>query len=174
VQLLTGPGGQTSRFSLQLVVLVVLQLAGPLIVALLAIIRLSPLWLERSQTEGRAAWRSVVLPSLPLGMLLMLMFLVAAVLAGALATPRADLFGEVRELLGAQRLADLLRTLLRSSLFLVAASAWSLRLHRIGIRQQRRALAIQNDGLLQAVTLVLVLKLFWIMVFDPIRLGLSM
>jgi hypothetical protein len=55
VELLTGPGGQTSRFSLQLVVLVVLQLAGPLIVALLAIIRLSPLWLERSQTEGRPA-----------------------------------------------------------------------------------------------------------------------
>jgi hypothetical protein len=114
----------------------------------------------------------VVLPCLPLSLLLMLMFIVAAVLAGVLASPRGDLVGEVRELLGGLRGIDVLRTLVRSSLFLVAASAWSLRLHAIGRRQQHQPGAIQNDSLMQSVTLVLVLKLFWIMGFDPIRLSL--
>jgi hypothetical protein len=172
VKLFSGPGGQTSRFSLELVVLVVLQLVGPLIVTLLAIVRLNPLWQDRGEREGGTAWRSVVLPCLPLSLLLMLMFIVAAVLAGVLASPRGDLVGEVRELLGGLRGIDVLRTLVRSSLFLVAASAWSLRLHAIGRRQQHQPGAIQNDSLMQSVTLVLVLKLFWIMGFDPIRLSL--
>ncbi|MFM7393198.1 MAG: hypothetical protein ACKO22_02250 [Cyanobium sp.] len=172
VQLLTSVGGQTSRFSLELLALVVLQLAGPLLVSLLAILRLNPHWQERSLVEGRGAWRSVVLPAVPLGALLMLMFLASAMGAGVLATPRADLTGEFRELLASLRSSDVLRTVLRTSVFLGAASAWSLRLHRIGLRQQRDAVVIQNDSLLQSVTLVLVLKLFWIIAIDPIRLGL--
>jgi hypothetical protein len=172
VQLFTSLGGQTSRFSLQLLVLVVLQLAGPLIVTLLTILRLNPYWQERSRAAGRRAWRTVILPCLPLGALLMLMFLASAVLAGVLATPRADLTGELRELLSSVRVSDVLRTLLRSSLFLVAASAWNLRLFWLSWRLQRDAVAIQNESLLQSVILVLILKLFWIIVVDPIRLGL--
>jgi hypothetical protein len=172
VQLFTSVGGQTSRFSLELLALVVLQLAGPLLVSLLAILRLNPDWQERSRVEGRRAWRSVVLPAVPLGALLMLMFLASAMGAGVLATPRSDMTGELRELLASLRSSDVLRTVIRTSLFLGAASAWSLRLHRIGLRQQRDAVVIQNDSLLQSVTLVLVLKLFWIIAIDPIRLGL--
>ena len=172
VQLFTSVGGQTSRFSLELLALVVLQLAGPLMVSLLAILRLNPDWQERSRVEGRSAWRSVVLPALPLGALLMLMFLASAMGAGVLATPRSDMTGELRELLASLRSSDVLRTVIRTSVFLGAASAWSLRLHRIGLRQQRDAVVIQNDSLLQSVTLVLVLKLFWIIAIDPIRLGL--
>lgn len=172
VELFSGPGGQTSRFSLELVVLVVLQLVGPLIVAVLAIVRLNPFWQDRSERLGRSAWRSVVLPCLPLSLVLMLMFLVAAVLAGALVTPRSDLVGEVRELLGGLLPLDILLTLMRSSLFLVAGSAWCLRLHRLGRHQQRQADAIQSEALLQSVTLVLVLKLVWIMGLSPIRLSL--
>lgn len=172
VQLFTSVGGQTSRFSLELLALVVLQLAGPLMVSLLAILRLNPDWQERSRVEGRGAWRSVVLPAVPLGALLMLMFLASAMGAGVLATPRSDMTGELRELLASLRSSDVLRTVIRTSVFLGAASAWSLRLHRIGLRQQRDAVVIQNDSLLQSVTLVLVLKLFWIIAIDPIRLGL--
>ena len=172
VQLFTSVGGQTSRFSLELLALVVLQLAGPLLVSLLAILRLNPDWQERSRVEGRGAWRSVVLPAVPLGALLMLMFLASAMGAGVLATPRSDMTGELRELLASLRSSDVLRTVIRTSVFLGAASAWSLRLHRIGLRQQRDAVVIQNDSLLQSVTLVLVLKLFWIIAIDPIRLGL--
>ena len=172
VQLFTSLGGQTSRFSLELLALVVLQLAGPLMVSLLAILRLNPDWQERSRVEGRRAWRSVVLPAVPLGALLMLMFLASAMGAGVLATPRTDITGELRELLASLRSSDVLRTVIRTSVFLAAASAWSLRLHRIGLRQQRDAVVIQNDSLLQSVTLVLVLKLFWIIAIDPIRLGL--
>jgi hypothetical protein len=172
VQLFSSVGGQTSRFSLELLALVVLQLAGPLMVSLLAILRLNPDWQERSRVEGRGAWRSVVLPAVPLGALLMLMFLASAMGAGVLATPRSDMTGELRELLASLRSSDVLRTVIRTSVFLAAASAWSLRLHRIGLRQQRDAVVIQNDSLLQSVTLVLVLKLFWIIAIDPIRLGL--
>jgi hypothetical protein len=172
VQLFTSVGGQTSRFSLELLALVVLQLAGPLMVSLLAILRLNPDWQERSRVEGRGAWRSVVLPAVPLGALLMLMFLASAMGAGVLATPRSDMTGELRELLASLRSSDVLRTVIRTSVFLGAASAWSIRLHRIGLRQQRDAVVIQNDSLLQSVTLVLVLKLFWIIAIDPIRLGL--
>ena len=172
VQLFTSGGGQTSRFSLELLALVVLQLAGPLLVSLLAILRLNPDWQERSRVEGRGAWRSVVLPAVPLGALLMLMFLASAMGAGVLATPRSDMTGELRELLASLRSSDVLRTVIRTSVFLGAASAWSIRLHRIGLRQQRDAVVIQNDSLLQSVTLVLVLKLFWIIAIDPIRLGL--
>ncbi|MEB3247129.1 MAG: hypothetical protein VKJ63_04630 [Synechococcus sp.] len=172
VQLFTSLGGQTSRFSLELLALVVLQLAGPLLVSLLAILRLSPDWQERSRVEGREAWRSVVLPAVPLGALLMLMFLASAMGAGVLVTPRTDSAGEIRELLANLRGADVLRTVLRTSVFLAAAAAWSLRLHRSGLRRQRDAVILQNDSLLQSVTLVLVLKLFWILVVDPIRLGL--
>ncbi len=172
VQLFTSVGGQTSRFSLELLALVVLQLAGPLMVSLLAILRLNPDWQERSRVEGRRAWRSVVLPAVPLGALLMLMFLASAMGAGVLATPRSDMTGELRELLASLRSSDVLRTVIRTSVFMGAASAWSLRLHRIGLRQQRDAVVIQNDSLLQSVTLVLVLKLFWIIAIDPIRLGL--
>jgi hypothetical protein len=160
-----------SAAALQLA-LVVLQLAGPLMVSLLAILRLNPDWQERSRVEGRGAWRSVVLPAVPLGALLMLMFLASAMGAGVLATPRSDMTGELRELLASLRSSDVLRTVIRTSVFLGAASAWSLRLHRIGLRQQRDAVVIQNDSLLQSVTLVLVLKLFWIIAIDPIRLGL--
>lgn len=172
VQLFTSVGGQTSRFSLELLALVVLQLAGPLLVSLLAILRLNPDWQERSRVEGRGAWRSVVLPAVPLGALLMLMFLASAMGAGVLATPRTDTAGELTELLASLRSSDVLRTVLRTSVFLGAASAWSIRLHRLGFRQQRDAVMIQNDSLLQSVTLVLVLKLFWIIAIDPIRLGL--
>jgi hypothetical protein len=172
VQLFSSVGGQTSRFSLELLALVVLQLAGPLMVSLLAILRLNPDWQERSRVEGRGAWRSVVLPAVPLGALLMLMFLASAMGAGVLATPRSDMTGELRELLASLRSSDVLRTVIRTSVFLGAASAWSIRLHRIGLRQQRDAVVIQNDSLLQSVTLVLVLKLFWIIAIDPIRLGL--
>ena len=172
VQLFSSVGGQTSRFSLELLALVVLQLAGPLMVSLLAILRLNPDWQERSRVEGRGAWRSVVLPAVPLGALLMLMFLASAMGAGVLATPRSDMTGELRELLASLRSSDVLRTVIRTSVFLGAASAWSLRLQHIGLRQQRDAVVIQNDSLLQSVTLVLVLKLFWIIAIDPIRLGL--
>jgi len=172
VQLFSSVGGQTSSFSLELLALVVLQLAGPLMVSLLAILRLNPDWQERSRVEGRGAWRSVVLPAVPLGALLMLMFLASAMGAGVLATPRSDMTGELRELLASLRSSDVLRTVIRTSVFLGAASAWSIRLHRIGLRQQRDAVVIQNDSLLQSVTLVLVLKLFWIIAIDPIRLGL--
>jgi hypothetical protein len=102
----------------------------------------------------------------------MLMFLASAMGAGVLATPRTDTAGEFRELLAILRSSDVLRTVIRTSVFLGAASAWSLRLHHIGLRQQRDAVVIQNDSLLQSVTLVLVLKLFWIIAIDPIRLGL--
>jgi hypothetical protein len=60
VELSSGPLGQTSRFSLELLILLVLQLIGPMLVTLLAMALLLPLWLEHAQRRGGRAWREAV------------------------------------------------------------------------------------------------------------------
>ena len=47
VELSAGPLGQNSRFSLELLTLLVLQLVGPLVVSLLAMALMMPNWLDR-------------------------------------------------------------------------------------------------------------------------------
>jgi len=51
VELSSGPLGQTSRFSLELLMLLVLQLVGPMLVTLLAMALLLPRWLEHHWGE---------------------------------------------------------------------------------------------------------------------------
>jgi hypothetical protein len=171
VQLLVGPMGQTSRFSLQLLLLVILQLAGPLFVSLITTVRLSPIWLQRTRIDGHRAWRTVVLPTVPVASLLMLQFFVSAIISGILMTPRADLLGELSEVLASLRPNDLLRAVARCCLFLLVAAAWSLREALRGIRQNQESGNIVAAIFLHATILLLILKLFWIMVIDPIQLG---
>lgn len=77
VELSSGPLGQTSRFSLELLMLLVLQLVGPMLVTLLAMALLLPRWLEHAERRAERAWREA-LPA-------------AALVGGVLASPRADL-----------------------------------------------------------------------------------
>ncbi len=99
VELATNLLNQTSRFSLQLLSLLVLELVGPVLVSVLAMALLLPRWLERVQVAGRRAWRRSVPAAGVVGALLMLMFFVAALLGGVLITPRSEMLEQTRDVL---------------------------------------------------------------------------
>jgi hypothetical protein len=124
VQLASGPLAQTSRFSLELLILLVLQLVGPMLVALLALALLLPRWMERIQAVGAAGCRQSVPAAVLVGALSLLLFLVAAVCGGVMASPRADLVGEFRDLLAGVLLPDVLRACLQACVFLGPLCGW--------------------------------------------------
>jgi len=173
VELSSGPLGQTSRFSLELLIVLVLQLMGPMLVTLLAMALLLPLWLEHAQQQGAKAWREAVPVAALLGAQLLLLFLLASLVGGALASPRADLIGELRELLAGVLLKDLLRSTLRASVFLMILCAFS---QWRGNHEISRGLApalVSSNLLVEGLMLLLGLKLVWIMALDPMKLGVS-
>lgn len=173
VELSSGPLGQTSRFSLKLLILLVLQLVGPMLVALLAMALLLPRWLEHGDRSGRAAWRQALPASALVGFLLLLLFLIAALAGGVLASPREDLLGELRELLAAVPLTDLLRSSLRSAVFLVVLCAWSQWRGRVLRGRGQDAALVSSNLLVEGLTLLLGIKLLWITVLDPLHLNLA-
>ena len=171
VNLCSGPLGQTSRFSLELLILLVLQLLGPLLVCLLSMALLLPSWLERSQRRAHRAWRQSLPAAAVVGALLLLLFLVAAVIGGVLASPRADLIGELRDLCTGVMLTDLVRSTLRASLFLAILCLWS---EWRGIRTLSGGLApalVSSNLLVEGLLLLMALKLIWITAIDPLRLS---
>jgi hypothetical protein len=64
VKLSSGALGQTSRFSLDLLILLVLQLVGPMLVALLAMALLLPRWLETCEDRSNP-WRPAAAAAAP-------------------------------------------------------------------------------------------------------------
>jgi len=171
VRLLGESLSQTSRFSLEVLMLMVLQVFGPMLVAMIAITRLTPDWMQRVAVAGRQAWTSVVLTTLPVAVGLMLQFLVVSLISGVAASPRDDFAGELAEVLGGLEWPDLVRAMLRCALFLLAGAAWCVRETLVGMARRRPVADIVGDGLLHALLLVLLLKLFWILAIDPLRLG---
>lgn len=171
VELSSGPLGQTSRFSLELLILLVLQLIGPMLVTLLAMALLLPLWLEHAQQRGGRAWREAVPVAALVGALLLLLFLMASLVGGALASPRADLIGELRDLLAGVLLEDLLRSTLRASLFLVILCAFSQWRGHHEIGRGLPPALVSSNLLVEGLMLLLGLKLVWIMALDPLKLG---
>lgn len=168
VHLLTGPLALTSGFSLKVLTMLMLQLFGPLLVAVIALVRLMPDWVGRNQLKGPAAWRSTVLPAGAMAVVLMLQFLGAGLLAGALASPRADLAGELAEALEHLRPEVLLLALLRCAMFLMAAAGWTQWETALGLRRGEPAAMLVGEGLLHGLVLVLVLKLCWSLAIDPL------
>ncbi|MFM7312274.1 MAG: hypothetical protein ACKO0M_03745 [Cyanobium sp.] len=171
VELSSGPLGQTSRFSLELLMLLVLQLVGPMLVALLAMALLLPRWLEHSERHGGRAWRQAFPAALLVGALLLLLFLAGALVGGVLASPRADLIGELRDLLGGVLLSDLLRSTLRAAAFLAALCAFSQWRGRIQRGHGVDPALVSSNLLVEGLMLLLGLKLLWITVLDPLQLG---
>ena len=57
VQLASGPMSQTSRFSLELLILLIHQLVGPMLMALLALALLLPRWMARIELAGQVSWK---------------------------------------------------------------------------------------------------------------------
>ena len=121
-----GPLGLASRTICELVILLVLQVAGPVLVVLLALVQLGPVWLAHVEQQGRRAWRVAVPAAAILAPLLLSLFLVAALVSGALFTPRADLLAEVAEVLSGLQLRDLVITWIRTSVFFAIVCAWCL------------------------------------------------
>jgi len=173
VQLGSGPLAQTSRFSLELLILLVLQLVGPMMVALFALALLLPRWIQRLQVVGDA-YRVERLAAAGLaGALLQLLFLAAAMCGGVLGTPRSDLVGEFRDLLYGVLLPDVARSCLRAGVFLAAMSGWcQWRSRRALLRGQDPGLLV-SDQLAEGFLLLLSLKLLWISVIDPLHLSAS-
>ena len=159
--------GQSSRFALELLVLVKLQLLGPALVSLLAMALLLPHWLDRVESRGSKAWHHCLPAAALAGLVLMLMLFVAALIGGVLASPRADLAQEFNELLSGIQLSDLLRPLIRSGAFLAVLCGWS-QWRGINALQQKRPMALVVSNLLvEGLMLALLLKLIWVFSIDP-------
>ena len=173
VQLASGPLSQTSRFSLELMILLVLQLVGPMLLALLALVLLLPRWLERAQRLGTVAWRASAPAAAVVGALLMLLFFVAALCGGVLASPRADLVGEFRDLFQGVLLLDLGSACLRAGVFLGLVCAWSQWRMAQGLRQRCDPALLVSDQHAEGLVLLLLLKLLWITVVAPLNLSAS-
>lgn len=172
VELSSGALGQTSRFSLELLILLVLQLVGPMLVTLIAMALLLPRWLERC-SKPRADWGPTVAASALVGALLLLLFLSAAIAGGVLASPRADLIAEVAEISRDLMLTDLLRSTLRAAVFLVVLCGWSLLRGRRRLQRNIAPALVSSDLMVEGLTLLLGLKLFWITAIDPLHLSAS-
>jgi len=172
VELGCGPLGQTSRFSLELLILLVLQLVGPGVVALIAMALLMPRWLEASEQFERRHDPSAAASGL-VGAVLLLLFFTAALIGGVVASPRADLVAEFTDAMRGVLLPDLLRASLRSAIFLAVLCSWC---QWRGRRQLRRGLPpalVSSDLMVEGLMLLLGLKLLWVMVIDPLRLSLA-
>ena len=173
VQLASGPLAQTSRFSLELLILLVLQLVGPMLVALVSLALLLPRWLERQTSPERAIQPACIAAAALVGALLQLLFFSAAVIGGVLGTPRTDLVGEIRDLLGAVALWDIGRACLRAGVFLAVICSWSQWRCRLAMQNGRDFARLASDQLGEGFILLLALKLIWISVIDPLHLGAS-
>ena len=171
VQLASGPLGLTSRFSLQLLVLLVLQLVGPMLVALLSLALLLPRWLERYNQPSSGLEMEGIAAAAVVGALLELLFLAAAICGGVLGTPRSDLVGELRDLLGGVLLIDVARACLRAGVFLAAVCGWSQWRSQHNRRLGRDPGRLVSDQVAEGLVLLLSLKLLWITLIDPLHLS---
>jgi len=170
VEVAAGPLGLASRDICVLMILLVLQLAGPLMVTVVALMQLAPTWLERVEEMGPGVGRLTVPAAALVAPLLLTVFLVATLVSGALVTPRADLAGELGDVLSGIQLRDLLVTWLRTSVFFAIICAWCVRRCRLGLWRQVPQGEIVSELLNHGIALILLLKLVWIVAIDPINL----
>jgi hypothetical protein len=156
--------------SLRLLVVAMLYLVGPLVVALIAFTRLTPLWLRRAREGGgRAGWLTLG-PALLVGPLLLIHGLMGAVVGGVLASPRGGLELRLTQAIGAIVPMDLLSALLRTALYLMAAALLCL--------WEARRLPLDRSGaedliaslIARQIAVLVGLKLIWTLAVNPIVL----
>ena len=164
IQLSTGSLKESSPLSLQMLSLLVLELMGPLLVSVLGMALLLPRWIDRVASTGHRAWRRSVPGAALIGIVLMLMFFSASLLAGILITPRSELGIELLALLAKTSFVELLRSLLRSAGFLAALCAWCQWRAEGPLRQGHRKTYIVSNLLMEGLMMGIGLKLIWFLV----------
>lgn len=164
IQLSTGTLKEASPLSLQMLSLLVLELMGPLLVSVLGMALLLPRWIDRLASTDHRAWRRSVPGAALIGIVLMLMFFSASLLAGILITPRSELGIELFALLAKTSFVDLLRSLLRSAGFLAALCAWCQWKAEGPLRQGHRKAYIVSNLLMEGLMMGIGLKLIWFLV----------
>lgn len=172
--------GQNSSLSLQALLIGTLQIFGPVGVNLIWISRSAPLrvglvarhrWHQMQRGEpadagGPRLWRELAAATIS-AVLLLPYFVGAVLLAGVLATPRLDNAGQLSELVGQIRPADLAQTLLRTALFAAVAEALCLRKGRrlqASLEELPRLIA---DAIPECFLTVIALEAAWLTLIDP-------
>jgi hypothetical protein len=169
-RMLQGGFNLSASQSLQVLVVAMLYLVGPLVVSLIAFTRLTPLWLRRARAGGaEAAWLTLG-PALLVGPLLLIHGLLGAVAGGVLASAQGGLEPRLAQAIGAILPLDLLSASLRTALYLAAAALlclWEARrppLDRAGAEDLIASL------LARQIALLVGLKLVWTLAVHPIAL----
>ena len=161
IQLSTGTLKESSPMSLQMLTLLVLELMGPLLVSVLGMALLLPRWIDRVAETGHRAWHRSVPGAALIGIVLMLMFFSASLLAGILITPRSEMGVELLAILAKTSFMELLRSLLRSAGFLAALCAWCQWRAEGPLRQGHRKTYIVSNLLMEGLMIGIGLKLIW-------------
>jgi hypothetical protein len=160
----------SAQQSLRVLVLAMLHLVGPLVVALIAFTRLTPLWLRRARAGGRRASWLTFAPALLVGPLLLIHGLMGALVGGVLAGLRGGVELRIAQAIGAIQPLDLASAALRTALYLGAAAllclweAQRLPLDRAGAEDLIASLIARE------IALMVGLKVVWTLVMDPITL----
>jgi hypothetical protein len=169
-RLLQGGLNLSSAQSLRVLVVAMLYLVGPLVVALIAFTRLTPLWLRRAREGGAMAGWLTLGPALLVGPPLLIHGLIGAVLGGVLTGARGGVEWRLTQAIGVIPPGDLLSALARTALYLVAAALlclWEARrvpLDRAGAEDLIASLIAREIALLVG------LKLAWTLAVNPITL----
>jgi hypothetical protein len=169
-RLLQGGLNLSAVQSLQVLVVAMLYLVGPLVVALIAFTRLTPLWLRRARGGAVENEWLTLASGLLLGPLLLVDALIGAVLGGVLAGPRGGVELRLTQAIGMIQPQDLLSASIRTALYLMAAALlclWEARrrpLDRAGAEDLIASLIAREIALLVG------LKLVWTLAVNPIAL----
>lgn len=160
----------SSQQSMRVLVLAMLHLVGPMVVALIAFTRLTPLWLRRARGDAPEAPWLLLGPALLVAPLLLVFSLTGALLGGALASVRGGMEQRLALAMGVIVPFDLMSALMRTTLYLLAAALlclWEARrqaLNRAGAEDLIASLIAKE------IALMVGLKLLWTLSVHPITL----
>lgn len=164
VQLTTQTLKESSHLSLHLLMLLVLELMGPVLVSVLGMALLLPRWLERVQAAKALAWKRNVPSAALVGALLMVMFLCSSLISGVLMTPRGEMISELMDLLRQIQLRAVVRSILRCAGFLALLCAWcQWRAHRDVVQGHAKSYIVSNL-LAEGLMIGLSLKVIWFLI----------
>lgn len=156
--------------SLRVLVLAMLHLVGPLVVALIAFTRLTPLWLRRGQEGGTHGGWLTLGPAFLVGPLLLIHALMGALAGGGLASAQGGLELGLLHGVGAIVPMDLLSALLRTALYLAAAALLCFWEGQRRLPRQAGAEDLIANLIAREIALMVGLKLIWTLAVHPMTL----